>query len=246
MKAIVTIILAVIITLIMAGCASVLKGLEPSPKLGVYSYTHKEKFNGSPVREIPIWVDKNFGEADKVAIDDAVNMWNFALNGYVVLKVVDTQFDMEVPKITEQVSKGGWLFMKIESTNKMVPDSKTKGFWTLGFVERIGGNHMYLIRDRLSNEAVFGVTLHEIGHLMGSPHVGQRLMYPHYSRARFQCVDYATIVKVAEYFNLPLAGLNYCTDDQPVESHEAGADNGCPVTEGEEMKIFQRRVWESF
>jgi hypothetical protein len=180
------------------------------------------------VREIPIWIDKNFGEADKVEIDKAVDSWNYAMNGYVKLKVVDTQFDMEIDKIVTQVNAGGWLFLKIDSKSKLVPAQSEKGFWTIGFCEQIGGHHMYLVRDRLTNDDVYGVTLHEIGHLMGSGHTGQRLMYPHYSRARFQCIDYDTMVKVSSFFDLELDNLNYCVDGEPVTS-EVAADGGPPV-----------------
>lgn len=231
MKAILVIWLAALIAVLVSGCVSGLR-IGTEPKLGVYQYTHKEKYIGAPVRSIPIWIDKNFGAADKVEIDKAIDAWNFAMNGYVVLKVVDTQFDMEVPKIVEQVNKGGWLFLKTDSTSKMVPSQNEKGYWTIGFVEQVGGHHLYLVRDRISNEDVFGITMHEIGHLMGSPHTGNRLMYPHYSRARFQCVDYATQVKVASYFDVPLSGLNYCADDLPeeVKKPESGpVVTDCPV-----------------
>ena len=243
-------LIAIIVAAIVAGCAGLV--MNPAqPKLGEFTYVHAVPYTGAPVREIPIWMDKEFGEADKVEIDRAVDAWNFAMNGYVKLKVVDTQFNMEVDKIVKQVNAGGWLFMKIHSSNKMVPDhrDKEKGFWTIGFCEQIGGHHMYLVRDRLSNEDVFGVTLHEIGHLMGSGHVGQRLMYPHYSRARFQCIDYETMTKVSKFFDLEMENLNYCIDGsaagvEPVKPDGGPVMSTCPMTE--ESRIFNRRVWESF
>lgn len=241
-------LIAIIVAAIVAGCAALTPKLGP-PKLGEFSYIHAVPYTGPAYREIPIWIDREFGEGDKVEIDRAVDSWNFAMNGYVKLTVVDTQFNMEVEKIVEQVNKGGWLFMKIHSTNKMVPSQSEKGYWTIGFCEQIGGHHMYLVRDRLANEDVYGVTLHEIGHLMGSGHVGQRLMYPHYSRARFQCIDYATMEKVSKFFDVPLSGLNYCIDGLPPSVEEVKPDGGsagstCPMNE--ESKIFNRRIWESF
>lgn len=225
---------------VIAGCASTIK--LGDPKLGYYEYIRKDAYLGAPVRTIPIWIDKHFGEADRVAIDDAVMQWNYAMNGHVVLKIVDTNFDMEVPKIQEQMREGGWLFMKIESTNKMIPDRKDKGYWTIGFTERLGGSHMYLVRDRLRNEDIYGVTLHEIGHLMGSDHVGERLMYPHYTRARFQCIDYDTIKTVAKWWNLDVNGLNYCVDKTPGGSaipKESGTEvSNCPAGEIEVIMDF--------
>lgn len=196
------------------------------PQLGRYTYTHKPDYEGPTVRVIPIWIDKDFGLADKVAIDDAINAWNYSLNGYIRLRVVDTEFDMEVDKIVTQVKSNGWLIMKINGDNAMVPLLKD-GYRTIGFCERVGGNHLYLVRDRLMNEDIFGVTMHEMGHLLGSPHVGERLMFPHFSRARFQCVDSVTLEQVARYNGIPLDRLNYCVD---TDGHAPVKDNGIEIS----------------
>lgn len=224
------------LVMLIAGIAGCLSNITvfTAPKLGEYEYVRKDSYTGPAYRTIPIWIDKNFGAADQVAIDDAIQKWNYAMNGYIVLKVVDTNFDMEVDKITKQVSENGWLFMKIKSDNKMIPDQKEKGYWTIGFTEKLGGNHMYLVRDRLGNDDIFGVTLHEIGHLMGADHVGTRLMYPHYTRAGFQCIDYDTIKAVAKWQDLDASNLNYCIDKTPggpapLPKGDAGADLvNCP------------------
>lgn len=210
MRAWIFLVLALVVSVIIGGCSAFHFMREPI--LGRYTYTQNSVHEAKqPVRVIPIWIDKNFGEADKLAIDDAIKAWNYAMNGYIELKVVDTSFDMEVNKIVESVNEGGWLFMRVNHDNSLVPDNQ-KGYWTIGFTERVGGHHLYLVRDRLQNDDVFGVTLHEIGHLMGSPHVGERLMYPHYTRARFQCIDWETINAVAGYWNLPIDNLNFCVD----------------------------------
>jgi hypothetical protein len=206
------------------GCASLLG----QPKLNGYSYSRMALYQGQPIRVIPIWIDKEFGQADKLAIDDAIGAWNYAMNGYIRLKVVDTDFDMEIPKIVQQVRENGWLFMKVKSDNPLVP-TDNKGFWTIGFCEQIGGHHMYLVRDRLKNEDIFGVTLHEIGHLMGSGHVGERLMYPHYSRARFQCIDAVTVYAVAKYNGLRADRLNFCMDKDGAQIDNQKKPDGGPV-----------------
>ena len=181
------------------------------PRLGQYQYTQLSVYEGIPVRVIPIWVDKKFGSADRLAIDDAVSSWNYALNGYIKLQIVDFEFDYESDKVIRQIRENGWFFLLVNHDNSLIPKND-KGYLTIGFTELIGGHHLYLVRDRLSNEMVYGVTMHEIGHLLGAEHLGTHLMYPHYTRARFQCIDLRTIWAVAVYNNLPADRLNYCVD----------------------------------
>jgi hypothetical protein len=210
--------------LLALGCAAISSTL--GPREGRYTYTHKVPRLEPPIRLIPIWIDKNFGEFDQIALDDAVNAWNYALNGFIVLKIVDTHFDMEVPKIVEQVKANGWLFLKIDSNNSLVP-VLTNSYRAIGFCEQVGGHHLYLVRDRMFNQDVFGVTMHEIGHLLGARHLGDRLMFPHFSRARFQCVDLTTLRQVARYNQLPADQLNFCVDADGLMKDE-GRVGICP------------------
>ncbi len=205
-------LLACLASLLVVSC-----GVFNGPIAGAYQYTDHAGSRGiHPVRVINIWIDKDFGEADKLSISDAIGQWNFVLNGYVILNVVDTQFDMEPSKIVTQVRENGWLFMRVNSKDSsFIPTIKEAGYYCIGFTERVGGNHLYLVRDRLANEEVQGVTMHEIGHLLGSPHIGDRLMSPHYQRNGWQCIDYATVQKVAEWQEIPVEKLNYCRDMIP-------------------------------
>ncbi len=212
-----------LIVALIAGCGAFLHP-NGEPELGQFDYTHRPVYVGAPQRVVSIWIDKNFNVDDQERIGKAVESWNFALNGHIKLVIVDSKFDMEVEKIVEQVRSNGWLFMKINSDSMLIPASE-KGYSVIGFTERIGGNHMWLVRDRLGYSSIYGVTLHEIGHLMGSDHVGQRLMYPHYSQARFQCIDFDTIKEVAKWNNIPIGELNYCIpkgDAIPVEEDKSG------------------------
>lgn len=193
---------------------------------GGYSYTRVEPYKGKPWRYIPIWVDKNFGEGDRLSIEDAVSNWNYALNGYLKLEIVDFNFDMETDKIIRRVKSGGWLILKIDHTNAMVPAESVGKSWLVGFTERIGGHHLYLVRDRLKNETVVGVTMHEIGHMLGSRHVGEGLMHPQVSMKRFRCIDFDTMVSVAKYRGLLPAQLNYCVEKEVVNEKESIS---CPL-----------------
>jgi hypothetical protein len=191
----------VMVAVLMAACATF--------HLGQFQYTHKNHYSGQ-ARDIPIWVDDQFGEEDKLAIDDAVRKLNYALNGYIYLHIVDAHFNMEINKIQEQEKLNGWLFLKIKGDGPITAPTTT----CFAFDNKIGGNRLYLIRDRLPNDKVFGVTLHEIGHLLGSDHNNSGLMYKYYSKIGFQCIDFDTMKNVSSYQGLFVDNLNYCYDKE--------------------------------
>ena len=205
MKKLITII-ALVVMIGIWGCLHVLT----APKEGLFHYTNREAYNGEPLKIIKIRIDKNFGEADQISIDRAISSWNYAMNGYVNLEVVDNRFDVD--KYVIDQSGKNWLFIKINSENVLIPKQKDDGYVTLAFVNNIGGEYLYVIRDRLTNDSVYGIMLHEIGHLMGAKHVGERLMYPHYNKATYQCIDYETMIAISEQWGISIDKLNYCKD----------------------------------
>ncbi len=184
-----------------------------------YHYIKGVEATNVATKVVPIYIDTQFGEADKLAIDDAVNQWNYALNGYIKLEVASTHFDMEPDIISQVLIKGnGWLFLRIDSQNSIVHDP-TEGK-VLAFVNEIGGNRIYFVRDRFSNEAVKGIALHEIGHLLGAQHDNVYLMKPHYNWYDYRCVDQHTIEEVATYQHLDIKKLNYCVYGYETVSQE--------------------------
>jgi len=196
---------------ILLGCAAT-NWLEAG-RVGMYTYTSvgSDWHQTKPRRVISIWVDKNFGSADLLAIDDAVGHWNYVLNGYIVLKIVDLQFDMEPSKIKEALSSDGWIFLKIDSKKAdFIPKSNIDGNYVIGFCDMLSGHYMYLVRDRLLNGDITGVTMHEIGHLLGVDHVGDRLMNATFSQLGGQCIDYETVMSMASHNGIPADRLNYC------------------------------------
>jgi predicted Zn-dependent protease len=199
-------ILLILLSLLTLSCAS-----NPVFRLGAYTYTHNTNYADHPVKYIPIWIDKNFGEADRVSIDNAVNQWNYSLNGYIILKVVDYDFDMEMSKVAEQQKDGGWLVLKVDEHNSAIHDNKTAGLLTLGTSNSDKG-YLYIIRDRLTNDDIEGISMHEMGHLLSDPSHSptEGLMYYEYSRAMYQCVDYAAIERVSKKYDIPIKNMNYC------------------------------------
>lgn len=184
-----------------------------SGHMGEFHYVNSGGYTPVPLKVISIYMDKNFGDADKVAIDDAIMQWNYALNGYIVLKVVDYKFDMQ-PSIIKRCELGScWMILKTDSLNPMVATlDKPRGgkSYTLAWANSIGGNRMTMIRDRMRNEWVTGIALHEMGHLLGAEHDDVYLMQPMFNWEQARCVDYEALRRVADYQHIPMGSLNYC------------------------------------
>lgn len=173
-----------------------------------YHYVGASEYQSEPWAEYVVWVDKNFGVEDKLAIDDAINGWNAALNGYVVIHVRSYEFDME-PSLLKKIvnSDNGWVILKIDSKNPILGTNHPN---TLAFVNDIGGHSMWVIRDRIRGSWMKGIMLHEIGHLLGSKHTSKYLMQPYFKWELYQCVDYETLRNVVEAQHIPLKGTRYC------------------------------------
>lgn len=175
------------------------------PRQAIHYYIHAADGHVSEIRYYPIYVDKDFGAGDKVAIAEGIEQWNFALNGQVRLAVVDWDFMMS-PSILKE---NAWYILKVDSSCTFKP-TDTKTDITLAWANRIGGNYIYIIRDRIGNSDVKGITMHEVGHLLGTDHVGKYLMYYRFNRLKYDCVDYASVESVGKVLKLDVKSLNYC------------------------------------
>lgn len=176
---------------------------------GLYYYIHAPNQTVIPLKSYHIYVDKDFSGADKISITQAVEQWNFALNGYIKIDIISWDFQMEPSILKEGMENGGWFFLKIDSQSKLLSETK-EGKIVLAYCDKILGTRMFMIRDRVKDLDVQPIILHEIGHLLGAEHIGHQLMYPYYSHDRFRCVDWESISLVAKQQHLDVNNLNYC------------------------------------
>lgn len=164
-----------------------------------------------PSRVIPVWIDKEFSVEDKLAIDDSLNQWNYSLNGNLLLKVVDYNFNMEPLTINEIKKEKGWMILKVETGNKTIPDEEGSKDRTLAWTNRIGGDEIRVVRDRITSDMLVPIMLHEEAHAFGIEHSpdARNLLYYQYSSS-YICVDYDAASRVFKVLNLDLNTMNYC------------------------------------
>lgn len=200
-------------------------GCAEEAHLGMYQYTHLVNAGDHP-QVFPVYVDKEFGEADKLDIVNALDQWNYVFNGHARFVVVDFQFDMQPEVILDCMKNNGFLIMKITASNPLTQTADdvvgtehngTPHGVSLGFTPQLSSHKVYIVRDRLQNGDVFFILMHELGHALGADHTSDGLMYPHYSKVRFQCVDQSAAVQVAKAQGWSTDSLNYCLISQDVK-----------------------------
>jgi matrixin len=177
-----------------------------------YRYSNIPSTGHILLREIPVYVDKEFSIDDKLEIEKSLEEWNYVLNGYMDFRVVSYHFDMQPEEIREAFLARGLLIMKVDSSNPMIPDNDFR-YHTMAWTNSIGGNKIWVVRDRIESEKrLKEILLHEEGHSLGSEHIAPpSLMAPIYNAANFQCIDLWTATAVANYQGLPISGMNWCS-----------------------------------
>ena len=130
--------------------------LSCAPPLFSFHYVNSGEGPTTPLRVIPIWIDGSFGAADQVAINEAIDQWNFALNGYIKLEVRSTNFQMETEVLKQVMNGDGWIILRIDANSSFVKDDVAHGHMTLAFANKVGGNQIYVIRERIPNEWMTG------------------------------------------------------------------------------------------
>jgi hypothetical protein len=170
----------------------------------VVQYTSHPAF---PVTEkvIPVYIDIYFSQDDKMSIQDAIDQWNYSLNGLIVLEIKSDKFDMDPDELKYIIATHGLMIFKINSDNYHVDNDAE-----LAFVNDLSGNELFLIRDRMSSADVKGITLHELGHVLGLTHLDQGIMRPNFHAEDINCIDKFAIDQLSSHLLIPSDRFNYC------------------------------------
>lgn len=151
-----------------------------------------------------VYIDPTFDEVDRIAILGAVSEWNEVLTG--AIRLVSTVGTLSIDELNDPHAI---LVMKVDSNCTFIPTIPEGS--VLAWTNRIGGNKVWVIRDRLGNWQVQAVMMHELGHVFGADdRKGHGLMHYLIDMNEYRCIDKATVEEVATWQGLPMSALGYC------------------------------------
>lgn len=176
----------------------------PTYDTSAYRYTERPSAAAATSRVVAVYVDTDFGPAERERIGFALQQWNHVLNGFVRLHpVLVDSADRDLGRLR----RPGWIVAKVDSRHPLARDRSAMAV-TVG--NRSGG-FVYVIADRFPARDLTAVVLHEIGHVLGAGHDPYgHLMAPVYDRSNAHCIDRGAVAMVAQAQRLPLERLNWC------------------------------------
>jgi predicted Zn-dependent protease len=162
------------------------------------------------VQHVPIYIDEKFSAHQRAEIHAAIDDWNFALNGYTDLIVVDDSYDMGIAAAEKVIrTHEGIIILAVGTDSPMVEEM---GDGVLAWVNEIDGNLMHVVYDRIGTRNMRAIMVHEFGHALGLPHiyVKNTVMYPNYNYGS-TCIDKITLMALQSvHSRYDVNHMNFC------------------------------------
>lgn len=141
-----------------------------------------------------------FDETDTESIHVAVTNWNEAFHGHVVIDFEHRGYTADDAVASQR--HRGIIISKVDSTCPYIPTSPAG---TLAWVDSIGGDKVWVIRDRIDTRDLTTIVMHEFGHVFGAlddmEPESKRLMAMQWSD-KPACIDAQTAKEVETYLDL--------------------------------------------
>lgn len=166
-------------------------------------------------RTIPIYIDQRFSGNDKVLISSALQSWGYAFNNQINFEIHYNVSDWSLNEVSDIYLRHGVMIVYLsERENDNIPTLSSDPFnakKVLAWVNKIGGNKINVLRDRINETDLYYIILHEMGHIFGVLHTNEdELMQPSYMKTNQRCVDQNTARKAAEFMGVNPNTMNWC------------------------------------
>jgi hypothetical protein len=157
-----------------------------------------------------VTVSDKFTEAQEKQIEDALDEWNYTLNGYGhydLVKKNANDIEVELALFGTLATDQGLVF----TTVSVLDESVQPG--VLAWVEDLGAHHVFVVSDRIGSRDFKTIVMHEMGHTLGLEHVDVRgslmgAFYP--ANETGGCIDEVTAINVAAVHHWHVENMNYC------------------------------------
>lgn len=176
--------------------------------LGEPKFTNHMQYSHSPLRTIPVAIDKNFSPLEKDQLLLSLIDWNVSLNGQIKLLPYSFEFDMSKSDIDYIYAANGFLLLKVSALG---PVAKNLESDISAMTDGIGGHIAYFIAEKINLDQLRYKADHELAHLLGAVHTNYGLMRREYGNYSYICIDYNAIKQVANYNKLDINQMNWCS-----------------------------------
>lgn len=169
----------------------------------------------SSIKHVPVYIDARFSGNDRLNVGYALETWNYAFNGQVVLDIHYNTEQWTIKQFDDiHMNQGIAIIYLSENEGDNIPTLSNDPFQAqkvLAWVNELGGNKVYVLRNRIKEKNLFYITLHELGHIFGVQHSDENnLMQPNYYINTQACVDKSTATAAALYLGINPKYMNWC------------------------------------
>jgi hypothetical protein len=158
---------------------------------------------------IGVGIDAAFSPQEYDDIRHAIENWNISLANRIYFDIAPGRIPSRTMQGEQGVRQPGMQMLRIRSDHPMLagPIYKSTLAMALGPISR---GFVYVIYDRIPKRGLTGITMHEVGHSLGSGHLEKGLMEPRYSARAQRCIDARTMQAVAAAQRVSFDKLDWC------------------------------------
>jgi hypothetical protein len=160
-------------------------------------------------QQIPVAIDAAFTPQEYDDLRFAIENWNTSLANRIVFVITPGGYPSRTMQGEEMPRQTGLLILRLRSNHPILngPAFKNTLAMATGPADR---GFVYVIFDRIPKRGLTGITMHEVGHSLGSGHLQKGLMEPRYSPRSQRCIDALTMQAVSNARRVQFDRLDWC------------------------------------